>query len=149
MIIHLLDAHAGRHAADAAALLAVPQLFRRLFPGRRKAAPAVLSPAGAAALTTAQQQEHADAMHDMAKQYLPDVPRPVNGRSLGTLPRLTTPDRPPWHTAAFPVYGEAPVADVIAAEEQAKDDAARTWYRGETPGADILAIVAKRLREAL
>lgn len=29
--------------------------------------------------------------------------RPVNGRNLGTLPRIATPDHPPWRTAGQPV----------------------------------------------
>lgn len=32
--------------------------------------------------------------------------RPVNGRSLGTLPRKQVPDRPPWETDHFPVVRE-------------------------------------------
>lgn len=34
--------------------------------------------------------------------------RPVNGRSLGTLPRKQVPDRPPWKTDHFPVVREEP-----------------------------------------
>lgn len=147
MIIHLLDAHAGRHAVAAAPLL--PALLCRMRLRRRPAAPeAYLSASGA--VTTARQLAHADAMH-AAYAPLADAQqrRPVNGRSLGTLPRLTTPDHPPWHTAAQPVYGEASVARVIAAEEQAKNDAARAWYTSVPPRADMLRVVRDRLREVL
>lgn len=56
--------------------------------------------------------------------------RPVNGRNLGTQPRIGTPEHPPWMTAPMPrlpvadeylrrpVYGERPVADVLAAEQE-------------------------------
>lgn len=126
MIIHLLDAHAGRHAADAAALLAVPSLFRRLVPRRRKVAPAVLCPAGAATLTLAQQLAHADAMHETAKRYLPDPP--ARGEHPYPLPRRKPMvNRPPWATAELPVYGERPVAEVLAAEAEASRRAA--WYQ--------------------
>jgi len=66
--------------------------------------------------------------------------RPVNGRYLGTRPRRTpwpsaadpivpaqTDDRPPWSitttsmpAAPGPVYGEAPVAEVLESERLAK-----------------------------
>ena len=39
------------------------------------------------------------------------APRPVNGRNLGTMPRLTTPDRPPWHTMPHPVLLLEPLPD--------------------------------------
>lgn len=128
MIIQLLDAHAGRHAANAAALLAVPQLFRRMRL-RRKAAPGAHASGAGTGLTTAQQLAHANAMHE-ADAPLADAQqrRPVNGRSLGTLPRRKPMvNRPPWETAELPVYGEHPVAEGLAAEEEADRRAA--WYQ--------------------
>lgn len=127
MIIHLLDAPAGRHtvAAVAAAAVAVKTpLFRRLVPRLRKlAVPGVTSPASG----TAVQLAHADAVHRSYARHA-DAQRPVNGVYLGTLPRRKPMvNRPPWETAELPVYGERPVAEVLAAEAEADQRAA--WYQ--------------------
>jgi hypothetical protein len=121
-MIALFAQHAGAHVAHAAPFALLPQIFRRLAPARWRRKPAALGTEG----TWSSPQEpgaataYADAMH---ATYAPladaQQHRPVNGIYLGTMPRLTTPDRPPWDipTAAFPVYGTAPVATVLAAEE--------------------------------
>jgi hypothetical protein len=120
-------AHTGGHVA------ARPSFFRRglRLPWRKPAAVPACPPAGAATpaggtavlgdrmlsevraelgerpggvLTDAQQVAHAGVMHKQSARYLPPQPRrPVNGRSLGTMPRIATPDHPPWVTAAMPV----------------------------------------------
>lgn len=99
------------------------QIFRRALrmAMRRKGetAPA-LKQAGAVLPTVGclpdlQARMHADRMHDTYARYA-DRQRPVNGRSLGTLPRRDAgatfrsqplvdrgPDKPPWMTAAWPL----------------------------------------------
>lgn len=120
MIVHLLDQHTGRHAAAAASLL--PAFLCRLrFPRLKPAAEDAPSlPSG---LTVAQQAAHADVMH----------------RSYAA---LADEQQYPRGEHPYPAYGTAPVADVLAAEQeaargldrQARAEAERLWYvRSQMP----------------
>lgn len=131
---HLLDAHAGKHtvAAVAAAAVAVKTpLFRRLVPRLRKqAVPGVSSASGAAT----QRGEHPYPAPSVPRVYYrPDGAVVVDaGDGVRLVPDLT--------------YGQAPVASVLAAEEQAKGDAAAAWYQTVKPGRTTLERVRDGLR---
>jgi len=120
-MIAVLLPHTGAHCAQHAPLLAcLPPFFRRALrmPWRKPAVPAALPSAGAATppdgvpvlgtrllsdvrstWSAARFKEPADPGAGLAR-------RPVNGRSLGTLPRRTpgaTLGRAPWETGSFQV----------------------------------------------
>lgn len=74
-------------------------------------------------------REHADAMHAgyaravdrlRADAGLPTAAE-MRDEYFGLPKRRTEPGKPPWFTSEHPVYGQAPVADVLKGEQEGRE----------------------------
>ena len=109
----LLDGHAGHHRPPARRRSPLAALLSFLRRGPAEEGRAVPAPPQGTALLTVPDTWTAVVSRDGLTVLVPPVPRHASaervycgGRSLGTLPRRRTPDRPPWQTAQFPEVPE-------------------------------------------
>lgn len=128
--VPLLDHHTGGHCAPPSVLVS---FFRRVLrmPWRKPAAPeGSTSPSGAGAPATLLDVPVGWTVSPSGS-LIPPYPV-ASGRHASsarvacnsvqdrTIPRKRTADHPPWVTAAFPVYGEAPQDRVDEAQRLAE-----------------------------